>query len=88
MDLIWEKIEIFFRLKRIFYLYGIEIKKFFKNNNLKVIIQDKEYNIIGRVGMYHIVVDITDSDNIEIGCEVDLDIAPLQVNSMIRREYI
>lgn len=66
----------------------IEIKKLFKDNNIKVIIKGKEYNIIGRIGMYHCVVDITDSENININDEVILDIPPLKVSSMIRREYL
>ncbi len=66
---------------------GIEIKKFFKDNRIKVLINHKKYSIIGRIGMYHAVVDITDSENISIQDEVLLEIPPMQVNSMIRREY-
>lgn len=67
---------------------GIEIKKIFKDNNLKVIIKEKKYNVIGRVGMYHCAIDITDSDDISIEDEVILDIPPMLTNSMIRREYL
>ena len=67
---------------------GIEIKKFFKDNNIKVIINDKKYNVIGRIGMYHAIIDITDSDNISVDDEVIFDVSPMQVNSMIRREYL
>lgn len=77
-----------FSWKENFLSVGIEIKKFFKDNRLKVIIKGKKYNIIGRVGMYHCVADITDSENINVNDEVILDIPPLQVNSIIRREYI
>lgn len=66
---------------------GIEIKKFFKDNRLKVVIDEKKYPIIGRIGMYHAVVDITDSEDITLNSEVILDIPPMQVNNMIRREY-
>ena len=38
---------------------GIEIKKFFKDNRLKVSINGRKYNIIGRIVMYQAVVDIT-----------------------------
>lgn len=65
----------------------MEIKKIFKDNSLKVKISDKEYKIIGRLGMYHAIVDITAS-NANIGDEVILDIHPLDANSNIRREYI
>lgn len=66
---------------------GIEIKKIFKNNSKKVMINEKKYSIIGRIGMYHCIVDITNSENIEIGDEVILEIPPMRVNSTIRREY-
>lgn len=66
---------------------GIEIKKFFKDNRLKVSINDKKYNIIGRIGMYHAVVDITEAEDVGLASEVILDIPPMNLNSMIRREY-
>jgi len=64
----------------------IEMKKIFKDNKLKVTINEKSYPIIGRLGMYHITVDVTGSD-VKIGDEVILDISPLYVDSTIRREY-
>ena len=67
---------------------GIEIKKFFKDNRIKVEINNMKYNVIGRIGMYHCVVDISNADNISVGDEVILNIAPMNVNSMIRREYL
>ena len=67
---------------------GIEIKKFFNNNNLKVTINGKKYNVLGRVGMYHCAIDITNSDDISVDDEVILDIPPMFTNSMIRREYL
>ena len=67
---------------------GIEIKKFFKDNNLKVSIKNKKYNLIGRVGMYHSIIDITGSDNISINDEVTFHISPMLTNSTIRREYL
>ena len=64
-----------FSLKENVKSVGIEIKKFFK------------YPVIGRIGMYHAVVDITNAEDITVASEVTLDIPPMQVNSMIRREY-
>ena len=66
----------------------MEIKKLFKNNSIKVKINNTEYNVIGRLGMFHAVIDITKSTDIKVGDEVELDITPLQANENIRREYI
>ena len=65
-----------------------EIRKIFKDNSLKVKINDKQYKVIGRLGMYHAIVDITGSENIDVGTEVDINISPLQANEEIRREYL
>lgn len=66
----------------------MEIKKLFTKPNLKVIIRDRKYNIIGRLGMYHAIIDITGANDIKIGDEVFLSIAPIYTNNNIRREYI
>jgi len=67
---------------------GIEVKKIFTKPNLKVIIRNRKYNIIGRIGMYHAIVDITESNDLKIEDEVILEIAPIYTNLNIRREYI
>lgn len=67
---------------------GMEIKKIFKDNSLKVKINGNTYNIIGKLGMYHSIIDITDSKDVKIGDEVILDLPPIQTNEKIRREYI
>lgn len=64
----------------------IEIKKIFKDNAIKFKINQKEYKVIGRIGMYHSIIDITDSD-INVGDEVIIKIPPLEVNDNIKREY-
>lgn len=76
-----------FSFKENFKSVGIEIKKFFKDNNIKVTINNKKYNVIGRIGMYHAVIDITESDDITLNSKVIFDIQPMMTNSMIRREY-
>ena len=63
------------------------IKMFLKKTNLKVTINDRKYNIIGKVGMYHLAIDITDS-NIKVNDFVYLDINPLHVDGKIEREYV
>ena len=63
------------------------IKSFFKKEKIYVTINNKKYSIIGKVGMYHIAIDITGS-NIKINDLVYLDVNPLHVDGRIRREYI
>lgn len=66
----------------------LEIIKIFKDNSLKVEIDGKKYKIVGKLGMYHAIIDITGNNDIKVGDEVILDIAPIQANDEIRREYI
>ena len=63
------------------------IKRFLKKETLRVTINDKKYNIIGKVGMYHIAIDITGS-NVKTNDFVYLDINPIHVDGKIEREYI
>ena len=63
------------------------IKSFLRKTNLKVTINDKKYNVIGKVGMYHLAIDITESD-INVNDFVYLDVNPLHVDGKIRREYV
>ena len=66
----------------------MEIKKLFKDNRLEVKIAGKTYKIIGRLGMYHSIIDITGSEDIKPGEIVELNMTPLQTKDEIRREYI
>jgi alanine racemase len=63
------------------------IKSFLNKTNLRVTINNKKYNVIGKVGMYHLAIDITGTD-IEINDLVYLDVNPLHVDGKIRREYV
>ena len=63
------------------------IKNFLIKSNLKVTINDRKYNVIGKVGMYHLAIDITDS-NVKVNDFVYLDVNPLHVDGKIRREYV
>jgi len=67
---------------------GMEFKKIFTRPKLKATINDTEYEVVGRLGMYHAIIDITGANDINIGNEVVLKIAPLYTNTNIRREYI
>ena len=63
-----------------------EIKNLFKKQGLYVKINDKNCKILGRVGMCHVAVDITDK-NIKITDEAHIPINPIYVNSNIQRIY-
>lgn len=63
------------------------IKNLLKKSTLRVTVNNKKYNVIGKIGMYHITIDITDSD-VKINDLVYLDVNPLHVDSKIRREYV
>ncbi len=77
-----------FSLKNNLISVMMEIKKLFKDNTIKVKINNNYYKIIGKIGMYHAIVDITKSNDINVGDEVQIDITPLQTNDEIRREYV
>jgi len=63
------------------------IKRFFKKEKITVRIKDKRYNIIGKIGMFHSIIDISNED-IQLNDVVYLDVNPIYINSEIRREYI
>ena len=63
------------------------IKSFVKKESIKVTINNKKYNVIGKVGMYHMAIDISNSD-VKINDFVYLDINPMDVDGKIRREYV
>lgn len=63
-----------------------DIKDFFKKQKIHIKIKDKNYEIIGRIGTYHIICNISNSD-IKIGDKVIINVNPKFVDSSIRREY-
>lgn len=64
-----------------------DIKSLFKKQNITVTINEKKYSVIGTLGMYHAVIDITDSD-VKFKDLVTIEINPLYLDRQIRREYI
>ena len=83
-----DKLRDDFSLKNNIISVLMEFKKIFTDNSIKVKIENTDYKIIGRLGMYHSIIDITNSKNIKVGDEVEFNITPLQTNEKIRREYI
>ena len=63
-----------------------DIKDFFKKQAIYVKINNITCKVLGRVGTYHIICDITEND-VNIGNKVTIDINPKFVNSDVRREY-
>lgn len=60
---------------------------FLKRDRIYVVINGKKYTVLGKVGMNHVAVEVTDG-NVNIGDIVYLEVSPILVNSKIRREYI
>ena len=63
-----------------------DIKDSIKKQYLYVEVNDQKCKVLGRVGMYNVVIDITGKD-IKINDEVKLNVNPIYVDSSIRREY-
>lgn len=64
-----------------------DIKDSIKDQNLYVSVNGEKCRVLGRIGMFHISVDIT-GKNIKINDEAILNVRPMYVDSSIRREYI
>ena len=64
-----------------------DIKNIFKKQQIYVNINNQKCKVLGRLGMFHISVDIT-GKNININDEVKLEVSPMLVDSCITREYI
>ena len=78
--------DMFRRIDKIRYVVR-DIKDCFKKQDLYVKINGEKCKILGRIGMFHVTVDITGKD-IKINDEAVFEINPLLVNSNRRREYI
>ncbi len=64
-----------------------ELKNLFKTKRLKVCINGKECDIVGRLGTLHAIIDVTDIE-CEVGDEVIINANPVYVDEKIKREYI
>lgn len=62
------------------------LKTNLKKEKIKIDINGKQYDVLGKVGMYDVKIDITDSD-VKIGDKVYLEVNTLYVDSLIERKY-
>ena len=64
-----------------------DIKNLFKKQEIFVKINDEKCKVLGRLGMYHVTVDVS-GKNVNINDEVLFEVSPMFVDSKIARKYI
>lgn len=64
-----------------------DIKDALKKQQIYVTINGEKCKVLGRLGMFHVSVDITDKQ-VKINDEVKFEISPMLVDSNIQRNYI
>ena len=64
-----------------------DIKDAFKKQQIYVTINGEKCKVLGRLGMFHVSVDITDKQ-VKINDEVKFEVSPMLVDSNIQRNYI
>ena len=64
-----------------------DFKDFFRNKSMYVKINNQNCKILGRVGTFHLTIDIT-GKNVNIGDEVEININPKYLDSSIKREFV
>ena len=63
------------------------IKNVIKNQNTKIEMNGKMYSVLGQIGMYHTVIDITGNENLKVGQEVELEVRTVYIDNRIKRQY-
>ena len=63
-----------------------DTKDAFKNKKIYVTINGKKCEVLGRLGMFHVSVDITGQET-KIGDEVQFNVSPMFVDSSLIRLY-
>ena len=64
-----------------------DIKNVFRKQEIFVKINGEKYKVLGRLGMYHVTIDIT-GKSVNINDEVLFEVSPMLVDSRIKRKYI
>ena len=64
-----------------------DIKDAMKKQKLYVTINEERYEVLGRLGMYHVSVDVSNR-KVKLNDEVHFDVSPMFVDSNIEREYV
>ena len=64
-----------------------DIKDAFKKQQIYVLINGEKCKVLGRLGMFHVSVDVADKE-VTVNDEVKFEISPMLVDSNIKREYI
>ena len=64
-----------------------DIKDAFKKQQIYVTINGEKCKVLGRLGMFHVSVDITGKD-VKINDEAKFAVSPMLVDSNIKRDYI
>ena len=78
--------DMFRFIDKLRYFVG-DFKDFFRNKGLYVKINNQNCKVLGRIGTYHLTVDIT-GKNINIGDEVIINLNPKYLDSSITRLYL
>ena len=77
--------DMFRFIDKIRYLYN-DVKLFFKKQYKTIQIKNEPCRILGRIGAYHVICDITNKE-IKIGDKAKIEINPMFIDSNVRREY-
>lgn len=77
--------DMFRIIDRIRDIYGA-VKRLIKKGKLTVIVGDTRCEVLGQIGMHHTIIDITET-YAKVGDKVTMDVKPIYVQGIIRREY-
>ncbi len=64
-----------------------DIKDAFKKQQLYVTINEEKCKVLGRLGMFHVSVDVT-GKSVKVSDEVRLEVSPMLVDCNIKRTYL